>query len=1217
VQTTLLGLAIAFIIALLAALVGPYFVDWNGFRPQFEAEASRVIGAKVSVEGALDARLLPSPSLRLRSVAVGGASDAGKVRADKLDVEFSLGSLLRGEWRATELTINGMALDLGLDAQGRIDWPASTGAFNLGALAIDRLNLTGRVTLRDAASGGVLHLDDIAFGGDVRSLAGSVRGDGNFVLGGVRYPFRVSSGQTPDGSGTRVHLVVDPGGRGRSLDFDGVLSLAGRTPRFDGALVLSAAESRSGAADDARWRLSAKLKADPAAARLEQLEASYGPDETALKFTGLADVRFGASPLLHAVMSARQVDADKLLGNDTSTATRWLPALRGLITAIPSAPLPMQLEVSAEQITLRGRPLQNFAAELRSDAKAWTIDRLEFRAPGTTRVALRGQIAQSGPSASFKGTLDADSSDPGLIAGWLQGRNDIAWRNQKPLRVNAVLNVAADRLAIEEMKAEIEGGTLEGRLAVSAAVAGGSLVDAALKADRLDLDAAAAFMRSWSGSQPDFPDEVRLSLDVGRAVFAGQELRPLIAEMSYAPNTIALDQLKIGQATGVMMEGSGSFDRVNATGKLALNVSTPSFAQFTGLIGPVAPATMMARLDAMAVRPGPAAFRLSLDIGKNPDRADRANARAVLQVDAPQIKGAVTVTALPVIAAMRGLDLDALGQSDFSIESNLSTVQGRSLLAVLGLNNLMSAGEGSAQFEGSATGAWHGPLRLKAKLSATDLTAEAQGTAEPWAPEPKAAGNLVLRGVNLSPLFDRNPADPLAQNVSLSSRVSLGGNKLTFDDVDGMVRGSRLRGRLALELGDKKTVEGELGMDTLDLAPAFGVAIGTGGHDASEPLGRGLLQGWQGRVAFQALRGVLPGGSEVRPIGGVIKADGQSITFENLKASLGGGEAAADIEVKQTPKGVAIDARLQLSGVEGSALNYRALAMPAGRLSMQMTLATQGRSASALGGALSGSGTLSLESARIPGLDARAFDMAIRASDSGQATDDVKLRQIVEPVLAAGALRVASAQIPFNIRDGRLRIGATTLDAENARLIVSGGYDIVADQTDIRATLAATTLGSLINRPEIQLFAAGSPDRLDRTVDVAALSSWLAVRAIDRETRRLDAIERGETPPLPAATPPAATIRLPAENSSEKSLPDLPASEIPLPGRDPRRGAPKPKASAPPAMAPSIAPLITQQVAPLPPAIEVRPAPGPALKPKPRPPLVLTPPVQAAPRTSF
>src|SRR5207237_548296 len=138
--------------------------------------------------GKLDARLLPTPSLRLRSVVVGGANDLGKGRADKLDVEFSLGSLMRGEWRADKLTINGLALDLGLDSQGRIDWPASSGKFNLGSLAIDRLNLTGRIALHDAASRSTLQLNDIAFSGDVRSLAGSVRGAGTFMLARVHYP---------------------------------------------------------------------------------------------------------------------------------------------------------------------------------------------------------------------------------------------------------------------------------------------------------------------------------------------------------------------------------------------------------------------------------------------------------------------------------------------------------------------------------------------------------------------------------------------------------------------------------------------------------------------------------------------------------------------------------------------------------------------------------------------------------------------------------------------------------------------------------------------------------------------------------------------------------------------------------------------------------------------------------------------------------------------
>ena len=58
-QTTLLALAIAIILALVAALVGPHQLDWGRHRTLFEAEASRLIGVNVRVTGDIDARLLP------------------------------------------------------------------------------------------------------------------------------------------------------------------------------------------------------------------------------------------------------------------------------------------------------------------------------------------------------------------------------------------------------------------------------------------------------------------------------------------------------------------------------------------------------------------------------------------------------------------------------------------------------------------------------------------------------------------------------------------------------------------------------------------------------------------------------------------------------------------------------------------------------------------------------------------------------------------------------------------------------------------------------------------------------------------------------------------------------------------------------------------------------------------------------------------------------
>jgi hypothetical protein len=1219
VQATLLGLAIAFIIALIAALIGPFFIDWNQFRPQFEAEATRVIGAPVRVAGELDARLLPSPSLRLRSVVVGGANDLGKVRADKLDVEFSLGSLMRGEWRATELTISGMALDLGLDPQGRIDWPASTGKFSLGSLSIDRLNLTGRAALHDASSRSTLELNEIAFSGDVRSLAGSVRGDGNVSINHVRYPFRISSGQSADGNGTRIHLIIDPGTRGASAELDGVLSFEARAPRFEGGLTLTGLPGpKAKGADPAQppWRVSAKVKADHAAAKLDQIEVNYGNEERALKLVGLGDVRFGASPLIHATLSARNLDGDRFAAKENAKEnakdsakdsagepTRALPALRALVAAAPELPIPALFEIGAEQIMLGGRALQNFAAEMRTEAGSWTIDRLDVRAPGATHVSLSGGGAQRGSSGNFKGVLSIDSADPDALMMWLQGRSELTYRSQKPLRLSGNINLGADRIALEAIRCELDGGIVEGRIALSREIAGGSL-EAELKADRLDLDSASAFSRALLGPQGEWPEQVQVSLDIAHAVLAAGELHPLMAKFRYGPKNFALEQLKIGEPGGVMIEGFGAFDRINTTGTLALNSSAASLGRIAGLIAPLSP-TLAARLSSLRLAAGPSRLKLALALDKDAGHADRANTRATLDIDAPRLKGSATITSRLDAAALRAIDLDRLQRSEISLESKLFSDNGASLVALLGLDGALAAGDGPAQFQGSLSGTWGSPLRLDVRFSGAGLDAEAQGTADPFAQQPAGSVAVKARNLNLAPLFGLKSTDKFAQNISLSSRMSLSGGKLKFEDLDATMAGSRLRGHVAVTLDGERNVDGEIGLDMLEIAPALALGIGAGG-DASEPLGAGLLKGWHGRIAFQALRGLLPGGAELRPLSGTVKGDGQSLVLDRIKGGLGGGEASGSIEARATAGGVALNARLQLDGADTGALHYRTLAMPAGRASLKMTLSTQGRSASAMTGALSGSGTVTLESARVTGLDPRTFDLAIRASDGGQATDDAHLRKIVEPALSGGALLVASAQIPFTIRDGRIRVDATTFDSDIARAIVSGGYDIPADQVDIRASLASGPTGEAASRPEIIVFAAGTPDALHRSVDVAPLSSWLALRAIDRETRRLDSIERGETPPTAA---PASIPRNPAP----PPIAPKPRVFAPRPPAGPQ-GANSPPAntpatSSPVASAPAAdAPVVSQQVPPLPPPIEVRPAPGPARPAKPRQPLVLTPP---------
>lgn len=1201
-QTTLLGLAIALILALVAALVGPYFVDWNQFRPQFEAEASRIIGAPVRVNGKLDALLLPTPTLRLYGVAVGDKG-APWVSAGKLDVEFSLGSLMRGEWRASELTLNGFSLDLGLDRQGRFQLPSTAGRANLGSLSIDRMNVAGQIVLHDAASGGTLSIDDLTFSGDMRAIASSMRGDGSFTLLGARTPFRVSTGQSNDGKGTRVHLTADPGVRPLMADLDGTLTFDNAVPNFDGALML--AQAQAGDAKPAEqgqpWKVSSRVKANPSSATFDQVEATYGPDDNALRLTGSGDIRFGTAPLLKLALSSRQLDADRLLakGGANAEPLRLLPALRVMVTSLPALPIPSQIELSADQIGLGGRPLQNVAATLRGDETSWTVGKFEMRAPGATRVAASGVIFAPGPSARFSGPVTVESSDPDVLTAWLQGRSDATYRNQKPLRLRGEATIASDRIALDGMKAEINGGAIDGRLALLTTDGGKTRFEAALSAASFDADTMSSLAAVLAGPQATLPDEAQIALDAGRAVIAGQEVKPLGLTLGYGPKIISLERIQIGESGGdLAVTGTGSFDRIDGKGKLALESSASSFARLGGLVAPFAPA-VAERLNTLPVS-GPVTTRLSADIAR--DNA-RANGRIVFDIDASQLKGSVTLAAAPNIDIATGLNLAALSGTQFSAGVKLSADNAATIVQVLGLAGVVSGGDGPAQFESSANGTWGTPLQVKAKLTGAGVDGDIEGTGNPWAEQPTATLNVAVRRADLSALLGAKPAS--ISPMSLSSRLGVSGNVFTFDDLDTSVGGSRIRGRLVLTRGEDIGLDGEIGLDTLDLAAVTGLAFGAAGHDSSSPLDKGWLRGWRGKLAFQALSAVLPGGSEVRPLGGAIKGDGQSLILENVKGSIGGGETAIDLDARSAGnQGASFSARVQATSVDGAALHYRGLVMPEGKVALQMTLSGQGRSAAGLAGALSGAGTLTLADARIAGLDPRAFEAAMRASDAGKATDDIRLKDIVEPVLAAGTLSVPSAQIPFSIKDGRLRIETATLEAKRARVMIAGGYDLLADQADLRAIMAPVTTRPLNGRPEIRIDLNGSPDRLARTIDVAALSSWLGLRAIDRETRRLDQLERGVTP-----APEADELW----DEELPSVEPIPPSQVKVPARDPRRKAPAPAAktpaprppvaaSPPPVAAPSQSPSGSAVVQPLPPPIDIKPAPGAVRLQKQRPP---------------
>ena len=1204
-QTTLLGLAIALIIALVAALIGPHFVDWNQFRSQFEAEASRALGAQVRVAGMLDARLLPTPTLHLRSVSIGGADDPRKLSAEKLDVEFSLAAAMRGELRARELSLDGFAIDLGLDKQGRVDSALAGGRFNLGSLTVDRLNLAGRIGLRDDVSGVSLQLDDFKFNGDVRALAGTMRGEGSFNFAGAPTQFRVSSGQSSDAKGTRFRLTFDPGGRALFADLEGVLMLDALVPKFEGQLELARPVDVKSTDSAAMlpWRMTSLVKANSSSATFEQIEVTYGPDESALRLAGAGNMRFGISPILHVALSARQLDMDRLPNKATDGGSiPLISRIRSLIGKLPPAPVLIEVDLNVDKIAVGGQPVQNVVAELRANRSAWSVAKLDMRAPGQTDISAAGTISQAGTGAAvFTGPVTIGSADPGSLFSWLRGRGDIDYRAQKPIRARANVTLAASRVGIDDLKADFDNGVMTGRIAFTDIPDGKTQLDAALKVDNFNIDSAGGLANTFASLTSNWPDATKISLDVGKAVLAGQDVSPVALEFTTGPGTISLNRLNIGDAKSFAISGSGSFDRGAGNGKLSLNASARSLERVGDLLMPLLP-TLANRFKAVEPSPDGAQMQLSAILDTEKDQP-KANARMSLDIDAPQLKGSIIFNAAPSFDAARGIDLAALLRNEIDSEVKFTSEKSSTMLSLLGLDRVLSAQDGGAKFEGQLAGAMNVPVRLNVRLSGSGGDGDVRGTIDPWADAAKASVTLTMRQADPSVLLDLKPSAVAVE--SLSSRLNVSGDTFTFDDIDAIVGGSRIRGRMAIARGDEASVDGKIEIDALPVAPVVAVALGTAGRAGAEPSGRGLLRGWRGSVAFQALKVALPGGSELRPFGGKVDSDGRSLTLD-ARGGLGGGEVKASADARQTSDGTGVTVRVNVTDADGAGLRYRGLAMPEGKASIEMRLASQGRSAAALGGALSGTGAVTLKNMRIARLDPRAFEIAVRASDNGQPADEAALRTVVEPVLAGGALSVPTAEIPFTVKDGRLRVEPTALEALRTRANVSGGFDLGADQMDARIILSAAVLKPATLRPEIRVDLAGSPDKPSRSIDLASLSSWLAMRSIDRQTQKLDQFERG-----------VSAGSEPAPMALDEDLPQvepIPKNEVRIPNRDPRRRNSNAKASLSGEGAlPSTA--ISTPLQPLPPAVEIKTIPGGKKPPKPRPPLALTPPVAGT--TSF
>jgi large subunit ribosomal protein L24 len=1160
-QNTLLGLGIAIILALVAALVGPLVIDWSGQRSMFEVQATRLLGVDVRVTGTIDARLLPSPRLTLNDIEI-GKSGPDAIHARSLGIEFALSPLMRGEWRASELTIAAPQVRIGLDASGRVQAPALAVGFDADALTVDRLAIEeGTVTFSDASNGATIKLERVWFNGDAKSLFGPFKGEGAVTIGGELYPFRLNSSRYTDDAGARVRINVDPVNRPLSIEAEGALTLAGGDPKFDGTLTLSrpVGVGLRGTSVTQPWRMSGKVKASAAAALIQQIEFQYGSDEQGLKLTGVADFKFGTRPRFDGVLSGRQIDLDRAM--PVTDGTRPLPAavirqLAELGGGVFRPSIPIQIGVGIDQVTLGGNTVQNVRGDITSDTQqGWNLDRFEFRAPGYTQVRLSGRLAVSTDSVSFTGPAELESTDPKALTAWLEGQGDSAQADLRPLKLRGDVTLASDKVAVERLRAEFDRRTITGRVAYGFAAGDRrAKLDAELNAPELDVDAVLSFGNALlAGSKIDRPHDMTIAADIGRATIAGLTARNASARLKVDAGGLQIDRLSVTDFGGAAFSASGRIVAAapSPQGDMRIDLDAPDMAPVMAVLAKFAPQTA-AMLASRSALMAPAKLRARLTI-------DGANASTLAKLGIDGSLGKVRVA----LNGQGSADPVAFSAGDIKLDGKFEADDGKVLVAMLGLNRTVTVDAGSGALTVKASGPAQGDMQIESRLTAGGLDSSITGTANLFGAGRRATLLATIVRADIAPL--RGPGTPqLALPITFASRVTLAGNDLSLPDINATIGGASLRGKLSATLQRPSRIEGDLEADTIDGAALIASVTGmptVGGANklqanaawawSSEPFGDNVLGDYTGQIALKARRlDALPR-LTAREFRGTLRLDKNALVIDDMSGEAGGGRLGGKFSLRSGPDGLQTNVKVALTGIDASSLMTPGpRPSVSGKLDLSVDVEGHGLSPVALIGSLQGSGKISLADGQFAGLDPRAFDVVTRAVDQGLPIDGIRVGDVVRRALDSGQLAIKRADGKLSMSAGQVRLSDVTIDSKDAELTLSGSVDLTDGSVGARMVLSGSSRAAGA-RPDIFMSLQGPAVAPSRTIDVSALAGWLTLRSVENQTRHLRMIEgQGPAAQMPSQQAPSPE-KAPAAKSEQ--APALPApvdiKPLPVPAR--------------------------------------------------------------------
>ncbi len=1111
---------------LFAALVVPFVVDWNAFRPTFEREAEKVLGQAVHVDGDVTLRILPMPYLDVTDIRVGGSADQPMLEIARFSTRVELIPLLSGDIRVAEMTIDRPVAAVTVDESGAIDWlKRSAASQSLDPAAVTLQHVTvrnGSLSYLDSRSGRVLALSAIDAGIDARSLLGPWKVEGNLTIEGQPTAFRLATGkQEADGS-IRAKLDLAPAALPFTASADGVVNQDGKGPLWGGTFTLAEVLPPTKEGEPVPppgWRALGSFELRPDMLRLPELTLAEGPEDRPFSLTGAATVALGTDMRFDAVLKSRQVDLDRSLGKGPNEPVDVNAAGAALVTALsqlPRPPIPGRIGFDVPGIVVGGSVVQNLQFDAATDRDGWRVEELAADLPGRTRLSADGTVTTT-PTVRFVGGVRLRSDQPSIFAAWWRGAPTGTRLPLQPFDMSGQLDVAPEEIRISAMTARMDESNIRGGLDWKRDASGRRDFAVDLKADRFDYDQAASLTELFAGrsvtENGGLADSFRVKLAAGSFVIGDTTLADVSADGSYADGVLVANRFQVGDLAGASIGASGKLADLDTlpSGQLSATIDARDMGGLAAVVERVMPdSAFSAWLSAAA----PALRDTKLTAVANAAATDeRTNANITLN-------GTAGGSSVDVALGLTGSVSDWRNGS-VKLSAAIENPDAGLALRQAGFpaRDVATPGPLRLTVEGGGPLAAGVPLSIKGAVAGIDYDLEGRfAIAEDETP--RFAGTAALSGADAAPLAaliaGPVPGLPSPAPVDIAGPIDLAPTRLALTLEKGRFGGEATGSLVLAKAGDRWGVDGDLSLAALDLGVLSGFGFGlvpepvTGGW-SDAPFASPAIAGPDMAIGLKAARLTIGGDVAVEnAIGNLNRSDGR-LDLSLAAGTVAGGAATGALSITPADGAVGVSGQFAIKSARLGDFVRQAGGEPvlSGSLDLSAQFEGNGRSLAGVVATLSGGGSVGIGAGRAANTDPGAFAATVAAAESGRDLDAAALGKMFSGFLDAGPLTFSRIDGAFSIVAGIIR--APNLDITADAATVAGGLTIDLNDLSLasRWTIAAVsgadeTTGAL---PQVSVSYDGRLAAPERSLDVSPLQNFLQLRAAQREMQRIEKLQ--------------------------------------------------------------------------------------------------------------